>query len=81
MDRFPRDLLLEPPKCTDPKTKKEFPAQKIVMINAAMSEAGIGCAVDTVNKLTGLEIDHFMMADFTAVTDISNAVGGCGVQE
>ena len=49
------------------------------MINSAMSEAGIGCAVDTVNKLTGLEIDHFMMADFNAVKELSNAVGGVDV--
>ena len=49
------------------------------MINAAMAEAGIGCAVDTVNKLTGLEIDHFMMADFNAVKELSNAVGGVEV--
>ena len=49
------------------------------MINAAMTEAGIGCAVDTVNKLTGLEIDHFMMADFNAVKELSNTVGGVDV--
>ncbi len=67
------------PKCKDQKTKKEYPAQTGVMINAAMSEAGIGCAVDTVNKLTGLEIDHFMMADFNAVKELSNAVGGVDV--
>ncbi|BAS12143.1 putative transcriptional regulator YvhJ [Arthrobacter sp. Hiyo8] len=49
------------------------------MINSAMAEAGIGCAVDTVNKLTGLQIDHFMMADFNAVKELSNAVGGVNV--
>ena len=76
---FPRDLLVDIPKCKDPKTNKEYPAQTGVMINAAMSEAGIGCAVDTVNKLTGLEIDHFMMADFNAVKELSNAVGGVEV--
>ena len=76
---FPRDLLVDTPKCTDQETKKEFPAQQNVMINAAMSEAGIGCAVDTVNKLTGLEIDHFMMADFNAVKELSNTVGGVDV--
>jgi LCP family protein required for cell wall assembly len=76
---FPRDLLVDIPKCTDPKTNKEYPAQTGVMINTAMSEAGIGCAVDTVNKLTGLEIDHFMMADFNAVKELSNAVGGVEV--
>lgn len=76
---FPRDLLVSIPKCTDQESKREFPAQKNVMINAAMSEAGIGCAVDTVNKLTGLEIDHFMMADFNSVKELSNTVGGVDV--
>lgn len=76
---FPRDLLVDTPKCTDQATGNEFPAQRNVMINAAMSEAGIGCAVDTVNKLTGLEIDHFMMADFNAVKELSNTVGGVDV--
>ncbi|HSN35266.1 MAG TPA: LCP family protein, partial [Arthrobacter sp.] len=76
---FPRDLLVDTPKCTDQETQAEFPARENVMINAAMSEAGIGCAVDTVNKLTGLEIDHFMRADFDAVTELSNTVGGVEV--
>lgn len=76
---FPRDLLVDIPKCIDQKTKKEYPAQQKVMINSAMSEAGIGCAVDTVNKLTGLEIDHFMMADFNSVKELSNTVGGVDV--
>ncbi|ALV43396.1 transcriptional regulator [Pseudarthrobacter sulfonivorans] len=76
---FPRDLLVDIPECTDQKTKRTFPARSGVMINEAMNEAGIGCAVDTVNKLTGLEIDHFMMADFTAVKELSNTVGGVDV--
>jgi LCP family protein required for cell wall assembly len=75
---FPRDLLVDIPKCKDPKTGTEYPAHTN-MINAAMSEAGIGCAVDTVNKLTGMETDHFMMADFNAVKELSNAVGGVDV--
>jgi len=76
---FPRDLLVDIPKCRDQKTKTDYPAQHGVMINEAMSQAGIGCAVDTINKLTGLEIDHFMMADFNAVKELSNAVGGVDV--
>jgi LCP family protein required for cell wall assembly len=76
---FPRDLLVDIPECTDHKTNEVFPARSGVMINEAMKQAGIGCAVDTVNKLTGLEIDHFMMADFNAVKELSNAVGGVEV--
>ncbi len=76
---FPRDLLVDIPECTDAETKQTFPARSGVMINEAMNEAGIGCAVDTVNQLTGLEVDHFMMADFNAVKELSNAVGGVQV--
>ena len=76
---FPRDLLVDIPECKDEETNQVYPARSGVMINEAMAEAGIGCAVDTVNKLTGLEIDHFMMADFTAVKELSNAVGGVDV--
>ncbi|KQR01834.1 transcriptional regulator [Arthrobacter sp. Leaf141] len=76
---FPRDLLVDIPECTDEDTKQTYPARSGVMINEAMAEAGIGCAVDTVNKLTGMEVDHFMMADFNAVKELSNAVGGVDV--
>jgi len=76
---FPRDLLVDVPACTDAKTGQKYPEQQDAMINSAMKQAGIGCAVDTVNKLTGLEVDHFMMADFNAVKELSNAVGGVDV--
>jgi LCP family protein required for cell wall assembly len=76
---FPRDLLVDVPQCTDHTNNQTFPARSGVMINEAMAEAGIGCAVDTINKLTGLEIDHFMMADFNAVKELSKAVGGVNV--
>lgn len=76
---FPRDLLVDIPQCKDQKTNQVYPARSGVMINEAMAQAGIGCAVDTVNKLTGLEVDHFMMADFNAVKELSNTVGGVEV--
>src|SRR6478672_1214062 len=76
---FPRDLLVDVPTCTDHTTNQDHAARPGAMINSAMAEAGIGCAVDTVNKLTGLEVDHFMMADFNAVKELSNAVGGVEV--
>ncbi|HET8877889.1 MAG TPA: LCP family protein [Arthrobacter sp.] len=76
---FPRDLLVDVPACKDNTTNQEHAARSGVMINSAMAEAGIGCAVDTVNKLTGMEVDHFMMADFNAVKELSNTVGGVDV--
>ncbi|MFF1828034.1 LCP family protein [Paenarthrobacter sp. NPDC058040] len=76
---FPRDLLVDVPECTDQDTKQQHAARQGVMINSAMAEAGVGCAVDTVNNLTGMEVDHFMMADFNAVKELSTTVGGVDV--
>lgn len=76
---FPRDLLVDIPSCTDTQNGERFDARSDAMINSAMRDAGPGCAVDTVNALTGLEVDHFMLADFHAVTELSNAVGGVDV--
>ncbi|MDD7836561.1 MULTISPECIES: LCP family glycopolymer transferase [Paenarthrobacter] len=76
---FPRDLMVDVPECKDQATNQQHAAREDAMINSAMAEAGIGCAVDTVNKLTGLEIDHFMMADFNAVKELSTKVGGVDV--
>lgn len=76
---FPRDLLVDVPACTDAETGQEYAERPDVMINSAMAQAGIGCAVGTVNNLAGMEIDHFMMADFNAVRELSNAVGGVEV--
>ncbi|MDQ0708693.1 LCP family protein required for cell wall assembly [Arthrobacter woluwensis] len=79
MVSFPRDLVVSIPQCIDPKTKQVKAPRPNAQINSAMSEAGPGCTVDTINKLTGLEIDHFMMADFNAVKELSNEVGGVEV--
>ncbi|WP_354235286.1 LCP family protein [Arthrobacter sp. UYEF3] len=76
---FPRDLLVDVPACTDHTTNQQHGERRNVMINSAMADTGIGCAVDTVNKLTGMEVDHFMMADFNAVKELSNTVGGVDV--
>ncbi|WP_427174609.1 LCP family protein [Arthrobacter sp. 92] len=76
---FPRDLLVDVPACKDPATNQQHEPRQNVMINSAMADAGIGCAVDTVNKVTGMEVDHFMMADFNAVKELSNTVGGVDV--
>ncbi|MGV0108724.1 LCP family protein [Arthrobacter sp. CP30] len=76
---FPRDLLVDIPACTDGQGGGSFDGRSGEMINSAMRDAGPGCAVDTVNEVTGLEVDHFMLADFAAVTELSDAVGGVDV--
>lgn len=75
---FPRDLVVDIPKCTDPETGEEFPAHRD-MLNSAVENGGPGCTVAAVNELAGVNIDHFMLADFHAVKELSSTVGGVQV--
>lgn len=79
MVSFPRDLMVPFPGCKDPKSGQVFPAQPTIQLNAALSMAGPGCTVETINKFTGLTVDHFMMADFNAVKGLTTALGGVDV--
>nr|WP_229741786.1 LCP family protein [Kocuria dechangensis] len=76
---FPRDLVADVPRCTDPATDRRHPAERDAMLNSAVENGGPGCTVATINRMTGLQIDHFMLADFNAVKELSSAVGGVEV--
>ncbi|ATL83382.1 transcriptional regulator [Streptomyces malaysiensis subsp. malaysiensis] len=81
---IPRDMITDIPDC---RTKQEdgsfknIPGESEVRFNTSLGQEGRdpGCTWQTVEKLTGLEIDHFMMADFNAVKEMSSAVGGVEV--
>ena len=75
---FPRDLLVDIPRCTDPDTGTVYPAHHD-MLNSAIENGGPGCTVATVDRLAGVSIDHFMLADFNAVKELSTTVGGVQV--
>lgn len=75
---FPRDLMVPIPDCKSATTGQIVPGQAMGQLNSALS-AGPGCTVAAINELTGLTIDHFMLADFTAVKELSNALGGVEV--
>ena len=51
----------------------------LAQLNGALGNGGPGCTVAAINELTGLSIDHFMMADFNAVKELSNTLGGVEV--
>ena len=77
---MPRDTLLKLPKCTDPKTGKEYPATVgRQMTNTSLGRGGPGCTVATWELLTGIHIDHFMMVDFAGVVSMADAIGGVPV--
>ncbi|OMH37058.1 LCP family protein [Tersicoccus sp. Bi-70] len=76
---FPRDLMVAIPRCKDPDSGKEYAAKAMGQLNSALASGGPGCTVAAINRFTGLNIDHFMMADFNAVTELSRTLGGVEV--
>lgn len=76
---FPRDLIVDIPKCTDATTGKVYPASSNTQINESLERGGPGCTVATISNLTGVAVDHFMLVDFNAVKALSSVVGGVQV--
>ena len=76
---FPRDLMVPLPQCEDPATGTVYQAMDMGQLNSALGNGGPGCTVAAINEMTGLTIDHFMMADFDAVKELSNTLGGVDV--
>ncbi|MEV6163003.1 LCP family protein [Streptomyces sp. NPDC052052] len=74
---LPRDLMVEIPVChraDGTTTKKQF-----AQFNWAFSFGGTACTTRTVEKLTGIRIDHQMVIDFNGFKDMVDAVHGVEV--
>ena len=56
-------------------TLAEIPEHGTHKINAAYSMGGAPLLVKTVEKLSGLTIDHFVVIGFSGVEDVVNAIG------
>lgn len=82
---IPRDLKIRIPDC---ETKQSDGSTKVIPGSAGTTRFnesyGVdgrdpGCTMRTVEDITDLEVDHFMMFDFNAVKTLSTAVGGVEV--
>ncbi len=49
------------------------------MFNTAFSVGGAACTVQTVEELTGIYIDHYLVLDFNGFKDMVDAVDGVEV--
>ncbi|WP_326620527.1 LCP family protein [Streptomyces decoyicus] len=81
---IPRDMITDIPTCPTKQkdgSTKNIPGEHGVRFNTSLGQEGRdpGCTWRTVEKLTGLKINHFMMADFNAVKSLSTAVDGVEV--
>ncbi|MFD0528542.1 LCP family protein [Kitasatospora arboriphila] len=76
---IPRDLMVQIPECRT--GDRRIPGKRRAMFNTSLGEDGRdpGCTWTTVEKLTGIRVDHFMMVNFEAVKTLSTAVGGVEV--
>ncbi|MFD0657565.1 LCP family protein [Thermocatellispora tengchongensis] len=75
---FPRDSLVQLPAC---RARDGLPGQQghLGMINSSFARGGIACTWKTVEKLTGIHIDHFVQMDFTGFKGMVDAIGGVDV--
>lgn len=73
---LPRDLVIPQPACTDADTGTVSAATSALPINASFGRGGLGCAVDTVERLTGLPIPYAGAISFEGTVAMADAVGG-----
>ncbi|MFH9297433.1 LCP family protein [Streptomyces sp. NPDC017520] len=81
---IPRDLVTEIPECeskNEDGTSTVIPGTPNVRFNTSLGQNGRnpGCTMKTVENITGVKPDHFMMVDFNAVKSLTSAVGGVKV--
>nr|WP_143690421.1 LCP family protein [Williamsia sterculiae] len=82
---FPRDLQIDRPDCeqwnndTGTYTGQNIPAEYGAKLNTAYGEGGPKCAVDVIQKMSGLNINHFIGMDFFGFEQVVNKLGGVQV--
>ncbi|MEE4544984.1 LCP family protein [Streptomyces sp. V4-01] len=73
---IPRDTVTDLPACR--ASRGRISAAHRGAVNSTL-QYGPGCTVAAVHTLTGIPIDHFVMADFAGVVRMSDAAGGVPV--
>ncbi|MGP4046672.1 LCP family glycopolymer transferase [Streptomyces sp. 2A115] len=81
---IPRDLIVDIPDCEtikDDGSKEVISGTQGQRFNTSLGQSGRdpGCTMRTVETVTGIPMDHFMMADFNAVKTLTTAVDGVNV--
>ncbi|WP_327262774.1 LCP family protein [Streptomyces sp. NBC_01232] len=74
---IPRDLMTDIPTCR--KTDGSRTGEQFAQFNWAFQWGGAACTIRTVEKLTGIRIDHHMVIDFGGFKKMVDAIGGVEV--
>lgn len=80
---IPRDAIVGIPSCKLPDGQWSS-AQQDAMFNSAFAEGdsasgNVACTQNTVEKLTGIRIDHTVVIDFSGFAGMTDALGGVQV--
>ncbi|WP_432103428.1 LCP family protein [Streptomyces sp. bgisy091] len=76
---IPRDTLVTRPECVKADGSKMASAER-VMFNSVYSQVGPSCVVKTVEKMSGVRIDHYLEINFAGFKDLVDAIGGVTVK-
>ncbi|MFF4426538.1 LCP family protein [Streptomyces sp. NPDC001549] len=74
---IPRDLMTDIPSCRQVDGSRT--AERFAQFNWAFQWGGAACTIRTVEKLTGIRVDHHMVIDFGGFKKMVNAIGGVEV--
>jgi LCP family protein required for cell wall assembly len=75
---LPRDAMVRRPSCERKDGKGTDPGG-LSMFNAAYAVGGPACTIRTVEKLTKIRINHFVVIDFNGFKKMVDALGGVEV--
>ena len=75
---IPRDAMVERPDCRSKDGKSTVPGG-LTQFNAAYAVGGPGCTIKTVQELTNIKIDHYVVINFAGFKDMVNAINGVKV--
>jgi LCP family protein required for cell wall assembly len=76
---IPRDTLITRPTCTSGTSDTgggPVPGGEHRMFNTAYQVGGPACAVKTVEKMSGIRMDHYVEVDFTGFKKLVDDLGG-----
>ncbi|MFE6592294.1 LCP family protein [Streptomyces sp. NPDC057781] len=74
---LPRDLMVDVPDCRRPDGTRTEPV--LAQFNHAYEVGGSACSIRTVEKLTGVRIDHHVVVDFQGFKELVDALDGVEV--
>ncbi|THA81054.1 LCP family protein [Streptomyces sp. A0592] len=76
---IPRDTMTGRPECAAGGKGKTDPGGRRKQFNEAYTVGGAACAVKTVEKMSGIRMDHYIEVDFTGFKKIIDTLGGVEV--